>query len=279
MYSQTTNRSRSIIIIAVIILGITVTAYYRGQTQGLIDRSQTILLAIVTPVQKGVNAAIDPFRGAGEYTVSYRRLVNDNRQLRVDNEKLRLRVVRLDKYRSENGRLRVLAGFRRKTLFKTRGAHVVSRSPSSWRSLTTLDIGSNNGVKKGMPVVTEKGVVGKTVKVLKNATLVQLINDRHSGLAVEVKRTGETAVVEGALDGSLKLRFLADDADAKTGDKIVTSGRGGLYPRGLLVGEIRKITKSAYAMEKAISVKSATRLSQLSEVLVVISVPPGKSLK
>ncbi|HEB12294.1 MAG TPA: rod shape-determining protein MreC, partial [Actinobacteria bacterium] len=271
MYSQTTNRRRSIIVIAAIIIGITATAYYRGQTQGLVNRSQEFLLAIVTPVQKGVNAAIDPFRGAGEYTSSHSRLVSDNRWLRADNKKLKLRVGRLKKYEKENGRLRVLAGFRRKTLFKTRGAHVVSRSSSSWRSQTTLDIGSNSGVKKGMPVITDKGLVGKTVSVLKNAALVQLINDRHSGIAVEVKRTGEIAVVEGAIDGSLKLRFLADDAIARTGDKIVTSGRGGLYPRGLLVGEIKTITKSAYAIERAISVKSAARLSQLSEVLVVTS--------
>ncbi len=279
MYSETTNRRRAIIIIAVIIIGIIVLAFYRGQTQGLVSRSQQLLLSIVTPVQKGVNAVIDPFRGASEFTVSHSRLVNDNRALRNANEKLRVKVGQLNKYKNENGRLRVLAGFRRKTLFKTLGAHVISRSPSSWRSLITLDIGSSTGIKKGMPVVTDKSVVGKTVEVLKNASLVQLINDRHSGVAVEIKRTGEIAVVEGAIDGTLKLRFMADDTSVKTGDKIVTSGRGGLYPRGLLVGEIKKITKSDYSIERAITVKSATELSQLSEVLVVTSVPPGKNLR
>ena len=279
MYSRTTSRKRSIIILFVVIIGLFATAYYRNQKESVVNQSQNLLLAVVAPIQKGVNAVISPFRRAGDYVVFQIELIADNRDLRAANGQLIHRVRELKKYESENKRLRVLADFRRKTPFKTTAARVVSQSPSSWQSLFTIDTGSKGGIKKGMAVISDKGLVGKVTKVTARASLVQLIDDRHSGVAVELGKTGATAVVEGSIDRSLKLRFLPDDEKIVVGEKVLTSGKGGIFPRGLLVGRVAKISKSVYSIEKLITIKSPVNFKRVSEVLIITTTPVGKDLQ
>ena len=242
---------------------------YRGPREGIISRSQRLVLAATAPLQKVVNAAASPFRRVSQYTIVIGDLTAENQRLKRDNVKLHQEINRLERYAGENKRLLRLAGFRQESQPNTVGARVISRSPTSWQSIVTVDVGSRDGVTENMAVVTDKGLVGRTVRVSGSAALVQLLDDRRSGAGVEIARTGATGVAEGAMDGRLRLRFLAADADVKVGDKLLTSGVGGVYPRGLVVGSVAEIAKTAYSLEKTINARPAVDYARLSEVLVV----------
>jgi len=269
MYSRNSGRNRTILFVAFIAAALLTALVYRGARDGLLSRSQSLLLAATAPFQKAANAVTGPFKRVSQYTLLIGSLTEENRHLKRDNLALRQRVGRLKRYEIENRRLQRLAGFRRASQPKTVGARVISRSPTSWQSIVTIDVGSNAGISAGMAVVTDKGLVGRTVRVVRSAALVQLLDDRRSGVGVEIARTGAMGIIEGSMSGRLKLRFLAADADVKVGDKLLTSGVGGVYPKGIAVGTVADIAKTAYSLEKNIDVSPAVDYARLSEILVV----------
>lgn len=269
MYSRNSGRKRTILFVLFIAAALPTALVYRGTRDGLLSRSQSLLLAATAPFQKAANAVAGPFKRVSQYTLLIGSLTEENRHLKRDNLELRQKVDRLKQYEIENRRLQRLAGFRRASQPKTVGARVISRSPTSWQSIVTIDVGSNAGISAGMAVVTDKGLVGRTVRVVRSAALVQLIDDRRSGVGIEIARTGATGIIEGSMSGRLKLRFLAADADVKIGDKLLTSGVGGVYPRGIAVGTVAGIAKTAYSLEKNIDVSPAVDYARLSEILVV----------
>jgi rod shape-determining protein MreC len=246
--------------------------YYR-YGEAVIDQSQRVVLAITAPIQKSVNAAARPVRGAVDYAFKLTRTAADNRRLKEENAALIRQVRELRKHEAENRRLKRLAGLRRASQFNTVAARVIARSPTSWQSIVTIDVGRSGGVGKRMAVVTDKGLVGQVLKESGSAALVQLVNDQRSGVGVEFSRTGATGIVEGSVDGKLKLRFVPDDTDVKVGDKLVTSGAGGVYPRGIPVGSVAGVSQTVYSLEKQIELKPAVNYGRLSEVLVVIDLP------
>jgi rod shape-determining protein MreC len=174
---------------------------------------------------------------------------------------------------AENKRLRSLAGFRDNFKLGTTAALVIGRSPTSWQSVATINLGSQDGIRARTAVVTDKGLVGQVVTLTKGTAIVQMVDDRRSGVAVELARTGATGIVEGRLNGTLQLRFIAGDADIKQGDLVVTSGTGGVYPRGIKVGVVKEISDTAYSLEREILLRPAVVYRKLSEVLVVTDRP------
>ncbi len=273
MYTRNSGRNRAAAIFIIIFSGAVMAFAYRGSAGGLAEAGQRLVLSGVAPLQRAVNAVISPFRRISQYTIVIGDLTADNRRLKKENMRLRQEVEDLKKYAGENKRLQRLAGFRQKSAPKAVGALVISRSPTSWQSVVTIDAGAADGVREKAAVVTDKGVVGRTVRVSRSAALVQLLDDRRSGIGVEIVRTGATAIAEGAMDGRLRLRFLPADASVKIGDKLVTSGVGGVYPRGLAIGSVSAIEKTAYSLEKTIAVRPYVDYSALSEVLILKDMP------
>lgn len=269
MHSRTSNRGRSLLVFLIVLAVIVATLYYRGGA-GLIGNSQRVIINIIAPAQRGVAAATDPFRKVARYTIRLSRVTSENHRLMAQNAVLRKERNRLRRYRSENKRLRELAGFRAESQWRTAAALIISRSPTSWQSVATIDIGSEDGAKKRASILTDKGLVGQIVEVGSGTALVQLVDDRRSGVAVEVARTGATGIVEGRMNGSLRLRFVSSYEDIKKGDELVTSGVGQVHPRGIPVGMIGEISETAYSLEKQIRVTPAVDYRRLSELLVII---------
>ena len=272
MYSRTSNRNRALLVLLIVLAAFIIMLFY-GSGAGFIEDAQRIALAVVAPVQRAVAAITDPFVQVSRYSVRLSTVTKENRDLNEDNSDLRKEVELLTRYASENRRLRSLAGFRDDFSLKTAAATVLSRSPTSWQSIATIDIGSRDGIRKRRSIVTDKGLVGQVVAVTAGTAVIQMVDDRRSGVAVEVSRTGATGIVEGRLSGALRLRFIADDADIKKGDKVVSSGVGGVHPRGIEVGTVEWIEETAYSLEKEIRLKPAVKYRRLSEVLVILERP------
>jgi len=119
---------------------------------------------------------------------------------------------------------------------------VIGRDPSPFLRYVIINIGSNEGVLPGMPVVTEKGLVGRVDAVIAEAARVQLVTDAASAVDVRLQASNTEAMLQGSVTGELSLNMISQDAVIQTGDVVLTSGLGGTYPPNLLVGQVVSIS-------------------------------------
>jgi len=236
-------------------------------------------------VRRGVQAATAPISAAGEYVTRPVRgaiaWVTDLgvsrsqlEQLRQQNEQLRATVAELEEARLENERLKVLLRIARSADLESVGAHVIGRPTNSWDGIITIDRGSDDGLASGMPVVGPLGLLGQTVEVSGSSSKVRLITDQRSGVAAMIQRSRVEGVVRGSIDGRLTLDFVSVDTTVTAGDVVITSGMGGVFPKGLVIGEVTDVVRNPGALQQAIAVRPGGDPSGLEEVLVLVGDVP-----
>lgn len=197
--------------------------------------------------------------------------------VRRENETLKQRLQaleaqnsRLMESESESERLRTLLDFTRDYGVRGIAARVIGRNPSSWVHTVTIDVGREEGITEGMPVIQGDGVVGQVTGVGQGSSRVLLVSDPASGIDVIVQEGRQRGVVEGAGEGC-QLKYLQGDLEIKIGDRVITSGMDGVYPKGLLVGFVSEIDRRAGAMFQSVALRPAASFSNLEEVLVITS--------
>ena len=166
--------------------------------------------------------------------------------------------VNLRGVRAENQQLKV----------KTLAAEVIGAGASLDFRTATINKGSSDGLKTNMPVIAPTGLVGRIVTLAPRAAKIQLLVDRNFGAGALVERSRAQGVVLGSGEDLLKMEYVADVADVKQGDTIVTAGVDGLYPKGLVIGKVESIDKGN-GIYKVIKVRPATDFNRLEDVLVV----------
>lgn len=203
---------------------------------------------------------------------SLEELERDNNSLRVENRALRATNQALRDVEHEVNRLRHALNYRERSLFKLVPAEIITRDAATWWRTATINRGKEDGVESDMPVLTDEGLVGKTTTVSTNISVVLLISDENCRVAASVEGSREQGIVvgervTGTLTPSLDLNFLSKQADLKPGQKVYTSGVGGVFPSGLLIGSVR--TFHVRALDGQAQVTPAVDLSHLEDVFVV----------
>jgi len=196
----------------------------------------------------------------------------ENHQLFVELNALRATDHTLQGLAAENSQLRRALQFRERSAFKLIPARIIARDASTWWSTIKVDKGSNDGVAPDQPVLTEDGLVGKTTVVSGNASTVLLISDENCGVAASVEGTRERGMVRGTRTSSstapdLTLNFLSKLADLKPGQKVYSSGVGGVFPSGVIIGEIKKF--EVQPLEGTASIIPSVDLSTIEDVFIV----------
>lgn len=199
----------------------------------------------------------------------------ENEALKAERDKLRQEVLERSEVQAENIRLRAMLDYKRATpQFDTVVAAVVARDPGSWTQTIIINKGSADGVAKDMPVVTAQGLVGSVVAVHGSTARVQLMLDPRSAVGAIVQRPESrvAAIVEGNGNDPFqpKMVNIPRDADIIKGDRIVTSGYGGIYPKGLLLGEVLDVVNNEGGLLKLALVKPAVDFNRLEEVQVIV---------
>jgi len=193
-----------------------------------------------------------------------------------ENERLRKRILALEVERQRlleaeatNRKLRQLLDFRVQLPGKPVTASIIANSASSWFQGCILDKGSANGVHKDMAVVTPLGVVGKVVSVTGRSAKVILLTDANSGIDVMVQRSRSRGIVSGSLDSGTVLKYMKRSEDVQVGDRLITSGLDGVFPKGLMAGTVIKVNKQSLGLFQSIEVLPAVQSGLVEEVLVV----------
>lgn len=194
--------------------------------------------------------------------------------LRAQNDELRKRVSDLEESRLENERLKGLVSFVQSSKTAAVGARVIGRPTNSWEGVITIDRGTDDQIRAGMPVVGPAGLLGQTVDVTARTSRVRLITDPNSGVAAMLQSTRKEGIVRGSIEGGITLEFVSMDTTVRAGDVVITSGIGGVYPKGLIVGEVTKVEKNPADLYQGIELAPSGRLAGLEEVLVLVGAAP-----
>ncbi len=198
-----------------------------------------------------------------------------NAQLKDENARLQAQILQYQRQVDEIQSLAQLLKFSRsrpENLYTA--ASVIGRDPSPFLHYVIIDRGSADGIRRGMPVVTDQGLVGRVDAVISNASRVQLITDPASAVNVRLERTGRDVVLVGSVSGDLFLDLVAQDVNIETGDLLLTSGLGGAYPPDLLVGQVLNIRKRDSDIFQQASVQPVVDFAALKIVLVITDFRP-----
>ena len=235
---------------------------------------------VLQPAQSFASRASDSIIGF------FRNLFNttdadiENMQLKVEMSQMQQSLNELETLRAENERLKDLLAFVDSTPELTYvSGMVIGHSQGVWFDTFTINVGRNQGVEKNMPVVTA-GLVGRVTQVGATWSKVIAMIDPSMSVSVMVERTRDSGMVRGMLQAgssvdTLELYYLPMDDDLVPGDKIVTSGIGGIYPKGLPVGTVIEVSRSGESTSNAI-VQPTADFRHIEEVLVVIGMPSAE---
>ncbi len=272
--TQTEHASPLLLVILVAVSLAITTVYHREGQDGPLRTVRRGVLAVAAPIAKGGDILTSPFRAVAEWFGGLSVDRAEYEQMRQQNNLLRQSVAELEEARQENERLRGLVGFAEARKLESLGARIIGRPTTPWEGAVTIDRGSEDGLKVGMPVLAEEGLLGQVVQVSSRSARVRLITDQRSGVAAIVQRTRVSGVVRGSLSGDLTLDFVDKKLTPRKGDVVLTSGMGGIYPKGLFVGEVMEVESRASDLFPKVKVRSRVPFARLEEVLVLTGAPP-----
>jgi len=227
-------------------------------------------LELIGPFQTAISK-VSNYTGSvwGKYTA----LLN----VREENEQLRQELLQYKaaniEYReavATNVRLQKLLELKESLPPPTLSAEIVGKDPSIWFRTFTINRGSSDGVQKGMPVVTVEGVVGQVLTSSPNYSKVLLATDPNSAIEVITQNTRVQGIVKGQGPEAFALHYVLKSAEVEKGDYVMTSGLGGVFPKGLMVGTISEITKTRRGMFQNIEIKPAVDFSQLEYLIIIM---------
>ncbi len=190
--------------------------------------------------------------------------------LREKNLQLAFQIESMSYLLEDNNRLEELLDFQQESKMTILPARVTNMSASPYVSSLSIDIGLESGVEENDPVITPKGIIGKTTIVGDNASIVQMINDVNFRLSVRIKPSGSTGIMRW-LDGGLYLiKEVQKNANVNIGDKVVTSGFSDIFPNDLPVGEVVNITDERGRFQKSVVVQINENIGSIINLFVIV---------
>ena len=193
--------------------------------------------------------------------------------LREQNQKLRQMLSDAEEYRQEAERLQGLLDMKQVSGVTGPVAHIIGRSANAWDQSITIDLGSNDGVEAGMTIMGASGVIGQVSQTAEKTSTVRLLTDPNSGAAVMIQSSRANGIVRGSINGLLYLEDLDEGVVPEVGDVIITSGLGGSYERGLIVGAVVNVNMATSTTAGTVIVSPNDSAAMLEEVIVVFKAP------
>lgn len=260
---------RICVILALIAL-VLFTLSVREGNSGPISVVKSGFTLVTTPVRFLGDVVSKPFGGLGNV---FENLTADQQtlsDLKAENDKLKSENAKLKEYEQSADRLQGLLKIQNTYSLQSTGASIISGSVDSWSNSVIINKGSTSGLAVGMPVCDASGVIGQISECGLTSSTVRLISDENSSVSAMVQDSRAQGMLRGSADGSLHLDLIRTDQNVKVGDIVVTSGLGGVYPKGLPLGTVSSVERSEGSLYYGIQVKPYSAGSY-EEVLVITS--------
>lgn len=247
------------------------TFYIREGESGPIHAVRSGVTTITSPFRYVGSAVSAPFNAIGNIFSNLTASEDTLSDLKKQNEELTSKVAELSEAEKTAQRLEQLVNLQSTYNLKSTAARIIGASSDAWTSTVTIDKGSADGMAINMPVTSSAGVIGQIIEVSAKTSTVRLISDEKSGVSAMVQDTRAQGMLQGQADGTLRLDYVSADSDVKVGDIIVTSGIGGVFPKGLPLGTVTSVEKSANDVYYTIVVRQQSTTENNEEVLVITS--------
>lgn len=257
------NRKYVLLVSVVLVCLLFLTLQSRGAGEAITWLTAPVQ-TIVAKLHHSALAVWSSYRG-------WKALLLENRDLRGEVERLRVESLQAGETRAENLRLRRLLALKERLPLDTLAGEVIAKEWGGWVRSLTVNRGHRAGVRRLTPVIAPDGLVGRVVTVSANLAVVQLLNDPSSAVGVLVQRTRTVGMAEGEPAGGLRFKFLArEGGGVQVGDLVVTSGLGGLFPRGLPVGRVAEVERGSALFQFA-RLTPVVDFARVEEVLLLVA--------
>ncbi len=233
-----------------------------------------LLAVTLTPLQ---NSILSIYRTGSGAVDNYVAVVGTKKE----NERYRKALVamagenqRLKEELKLSGRLKELLQYKEQSALKTTSAGIIAYNTAKWTSTAVINKGSADGLESNMAVLSPTGIVGRIIEVTPSTATVLLNTDPRSNIESMVERTRVKAIAEGNGKGMIVLKYVRELDDVRAGDKVITSGFSGLFPKGLIIGEVTTVKKGRDNFFNYIEVTPQVDFKSIEDVLVVLK-PSG----
>lgn len=242
------------------------TLQMRGRASGASDA----LAIFTTPVQTVVSRVNRTAFGLWSTYQDWKNVRAENRRLRDEAQRLRVESLRVSEVDEENRRLRRLLELKEALPLETISGEVIGREWGGWVRSLTVNRGRSSHVVRLTAVIGPDGLIGRIVDVRGGSSVVQVLTDPASTVGAHVVRTRTPGIIEGEPRGTIRLKYMArDGAGMQVGDMVVTSGLGGLFPRGIPIGRVRSIDDRGSALFHYAQIAPAVDFARIDEVLLL----------
>ncbi len=231
---------------------------------------EQIVIEVTVPIEKFFQRTVawtEDFWSNYFFLVNVRR---ENAALKREIDALKMENSRYREQLFTHERLKSLLQFKQSLNIPAVAAQVIGLDPTGWFKSVIIDKGTSTGVKVDMPVVNAAGVVGRVVSVSPHYAKILLLVDQNSSVDSLIQRSRERGMVRGLRVDACTLDYMVKTSDVREGDNVVTSGLGGVFPKGLTIGKVILVEDIPGDLFKHITVKPAVDFSKLEEVLVIL---------
>jgi len=264
------SRPWQTIVIALVVVGLLALAL-----GGFLSPISRLVLSPIFTVQEWLTSRFQAFQDIFNAPTDLAVLRQENSILEAEIARLQTQVINLQQQVTEVEILSALLDFARANpQNEYKAASVIFRDPKPFMKYIVINVGSDDGIFRGMPVASAEGLVGRVVAVNANGARVELITDPGSSVNVIIQPADVDSVLQGSITSDLFLELIPQEAEVQPGDLILTSGLGGIYPPNILIGQVASIRTEATALFKHAAVQPGVDFSRLEIVLVIINFRP-----
>ena len=227
---------------------------------------------LVMPIQNGLTYLKNKISGNSTFFTDISNLQQENEELKQKNSELEQSLRELENIKTQNETLKEYLNLTEKYgEYNTVPGYVINKDISNYSKTIVINLGSDDGVAENMTVIADQGLVGYVVSVTDTTAKVQTIVDTASSVSCVMSSNDESIVCKGTLDDSSSLRamYIPTDSNIAQGESIETSGLGGIYPKGIHVGTVKKVTNTQNLTDRYAIVETAVDFDKLNTVLVI----------
>ncbi len=237
--------------------------------EGILSLPSRMILTLSYYPLKAISSGLKASQDLGRHYIYLVNLSKENEALKQEIHQLRFEKNQLLEVALENKRLRDLLQSKQRLKAAAVPAEVVGEDSSSWFRTILINKGSEDQIAQGMGVITKEGIVGQVFKVSARLAQVLLIIDHRSNVDVLLRRTRAKGILKGEAEKLCQLKYLSRLEEIEVGDEVVTSGLGGIFPKGLKIGVVKSVEKKSYGMFQKVMVAPKVDFGKLEEVLVL----------
>ena len=236
---------------------------------------ENVVGVVIFPVQKLFTTIGNWFGGFGAYFVDVNKYREENGKLKTEIQKLNSGARNLEVLEKENERLRKMLNLKEITHeFDLESAEIIGKNPGNWYNTFTIDKGTSSGIAKKQPVISaENALVGYISDVGTNWAKVVGVIDPASSVGAIIVRSRDIGIIEGDVsltkEGYAKMGYISKNTNIIIGDYIETSGMGGIYPKGILIGQVLQIRPETYNISQYAIVEPAVDFDKISELFII----------